>query len=304
MSIYIIKYFCILVQKDTILSFFLSFFLSLMLAAQCGLPLLWGIPQSNVFQSKKEDTIVRLHISHVRCSVGLHSMCVVCVVFSMTDGEKHGCKTKNCYTKNNFKVDFDYEVDENDDLSVLKCKVCTTYLGEIRKEARIRNIRGNVLDGILNYTDGVKYIHKGNFDKHVKSGSLHSWAKSTYANAATGSTTEEPQVLLEHNQTTINDAIESSARRNYEKLVRTALHIALKEKPYSDFPHLIDLQKSNGLKFLQGKTHRKTRAELIECLADVLRSDLKEILQNANFYFHSLMGRSLKRRILKRNFYM
>ena len=78
--------------------------------------------------------------------------------------------------------------------------------------------------------------------------------------------------------------IESSARRNYEKLVRTALHIALKEKPYSDFPHLIDLQKSNGLKFLQGKTHRKTRAELIECLADVLKSDLKEILQNANFY--------------------
>ena len=169
-------------------------------------------------------------------------------------------------------------------MSVLTCKVCTTYLGEIRKEAWIRNICGNVLDGILNYTDGVKYIHKSNFDKHFKSGPLHSWAKSTYANAATGSTTEEPQVLLEHNQTTINDTIESSARGNYEKLVRTVLHIALKEKPYSDFSHLIDLQKSNGLKFLQCKTRRKTCAELIECLADVVSSDLKEILHNANFY--------------------
>ena len=169
-------------------------------------------------------------------------------------------------------------------MSVLKCKVCTTYLGEIRKEARKRNIRGNVLDGILNYTDGVKYIQKGNFDKHIKSGSLHSWAKSAYANAATGSTTEEPQVFLGRNQATINDTIESSARGNYKKLVRTALHITLKEKPYSDFPHLTDLQKSNGLKFLQGKTHRKTCAEPIECLADVLRSDLKEILHNANFY--------------------
>ena len=47
---------------------------------------------------------------------------------------------------------------------------------------------------------------------------------------------------------------------------------------------MIDLQKSNGLKFLQGKTHRKTCAELIECLADVVRSDLKGILHNANFY--------------------
>ena len=91
-------------------------------------------------------------------------------------------------------------------------------------------------------------------------------------------------MLLECNQTTINDTIESSARGNHEKLVRTALHIALKEKPYSDFPHLIDLQKSNGLKFLQGKIHRKTCAELIKCLADVVRSDLKEILHNANFY--------------------
>ena len=132
--------------------------------------------------------------------------------------------------------------------------------------------------------DILKYIHKGNSDKHVKSGSLHSRAKNTYANAATGSTTEEPQVLLERNQTTINDTIESSARGNYKKLVRTALHIALKEKPYSNFPHLIDLQKSNGLKFLQGKTHRNTCAELIKCLADVVRSDLKEILHNANFY--------------------
>ena len=119
--------------------------------------------------------------------------------------------TRKTFFKWQNSADFDYEADENNDLSVLKCKVCTTYIGEIRKEARIRNIRGNVLDGILNYTDGVKYIHKGNFHKHVKSGSLRSWAKSIYANTAIGSTTEEPQVFLEHNQTTINDTIESSA---------------------------------------------------------------------------------------------
>ena len=50
--------------------------------------------------------------------------------------------TQKTFLKWQHVADFDYEVDENDDLSVLKCKVCTTYLGEIRKEARIMNIYG------------------------------------------------------------------------------------------------------------------------------------------------------------------
>ena len=66
------------------------------------------------------------------------------------------------------KDDFDFEVDDNNNLILLKCKICTLHLTEIRKEARRRNICGPVLDSILNYTEGVQYIYKANLDKNCK----------------------------------------------------------------------------------------------------------------------------------------
>ena len=55
-------------------------------------------------------------------------------------------------------------------------------MAEIRNEALRRNLRGNVLDGVKNYVDGVLYIHKSNFDKHIKAQSLHDWAKRKFRN--------------------------------------------------------------------------------------------------------------------------
>ena len=52
-------------------------------------------------------------------------------------------------------------------------------------------------------------------------------------------------------------------KENYRRLFVTALHIAMTEKPLSDFPNLIDLQKKNGLKFFEGKTYDKARATFI-----------------------------------------
>ena len=183
--------------------------------------------------------------------------------------------------------EFEYEMDEvSEDLTLLKCKICSVNYAEIRKEAKRRNLCGNILDGILNYTDGVRYIHKANFDKHVKSGSLHDWAKKNFVTINKSNNSAEPHVQLsvDPSQTTIFSSIGKAAQENYTNLIRTALHIALKEKPYSDFSGLIDLQRSNGLKFLEGKIHRKACAEFIECLAKVVRNDLREILNNSNFY--------------------
>ena len=63
-------------------------------------------------------------------------------------------------------------------------------------------------------------------------------------------------------------------------LVLTALHIACKKKSYSEFADMDDLQKSNGMKFLEGKTHRK----MCEFITEVIRSNLKKVLLNANFF--------------------
>ena len=75
-------------------------------------------------------------------------------------------------------------------------------------------------------------------------------------------------------------------------MIVTALHITLNERPLSDFPDLINLQKRNGLKFLKGKSHEKACAEFIDLLAEVIRSDIKNILSSARFFFSIAMDGS------------
>ena len=57
------------------------------------------------------------------------------------------------------------------------CKICTQYLQQILVEARVRDLRGSVVDSLLRYGDGVTLAHKGNIKKHTKSGGVHDWAK-------------------------------------------------------------------------------------------------------------------------------
>ena len=193
-----------------------------------------------------------------------------------SSSSKRNSVKKTTFLKWSKNEDFDYEVDDDDYLTILKCKICTIHLAAIRQEAKTRGIRGTALKSLLTYTEGVSYIHKSNFDKHVKSGSLHDFAR-TLAGSASSS------ARLPKDQTTIEDSCSKSNNQLYSRLMRTALHIAMKEKPYADFPGLIDLQRSNGLKMMAGKSHNKACAEFIENLAAVVRNDLKEMLKTSNF---------------------
>ena len=129
----------------------------------------------------------------------------------------------------------------------------------------------------MKYADGISYAHKGNVDKHVKSGGLHAWAKKKFQ----GNITEQPKnvPVVEKNQRTFQDTIQAPSKvENYRTLFVTALHIAMKEKPTSDFEDLIELQQKKGLKFLQGKLHEKACAEFIDVLPDTLKKGIKLIL--------------------------
>ena len=113
--------------------------------------------------------------------------------------------------------DFDFKVDNNNDLiTFLICKIWTVHLTEIRREARKHNICGPVLHCILNYTDGVQYIHKANFDKHCKAGSLYTWAKKTFQKDQNQPTTSKQTVpiTLETNQHTIFLSVRNTATDN------------------------------------------------------------------------------------------
>ena len=56
------------------------------------------------------------------------------------------------------------------------------------------------------------------------------------------------------------------------------------------FLDLIKLQQSNGLKFVTGKSHRKACAQFIEVFANVIRADIKNILQTSNFFLSLFHG--------------
>ena len=61
----------------------------------------------------------------------------------------------------------------------LHCKICSEHIEAIRLEsARRGGTRGAAFKNLLSYVDGVDSAHKGNLVKHVKSGSLHAWAKA------------------------------------------------------------------------------------------------------------------------------
>ena len=193
--------------------------------------------------------------------------------------------------------DFDFDVDINNDLTFLKCKICTVHLAEIRREERKHNIREPVLDGILNYTDSVHYIHNANFHKYYKAGSLQGWAKKTFKKDQNQPRTSQQTtpITLETNQQTIFLSVGNTAKDNYTRLIRTALHIAIKEKHFSDFPDLIKLQQSTGLKFVTSKTHKKACAQFIEILANVIRADINNILQTSNFFLSIFDGSQPKK---------
>ena len=82
--------------------------------------------------------------------------------------KKKDTVSKNPFIKWDGYEDFDAEFDDDGDVILLKCKICTVNINEIRKEAKTRNIRGNVLQGLLNFVDGVKGAHIGNFMRHLK----------------------------------------------------------------------------------------------------------------------------------------
>lgn len=78
----------------------------------------------------------------------------------------------------------------------------------------------------------------------------------------------------------------------YRRLFVTALHVVLSERPLSDFPDLIDLQKKNGLKFFSegGKSHDKACAQFIQFLADSMLEDLRQIMKNVAFFSLTMDG--------------
>lgn len=199
-------------------------------------------------------------------------------------------KTKEAVTRRTFekwwfKKDFNAEFDDSGLVIKLTCIVCVENLAAIYREARLRSIRGTALKSIQHYADGITYVHKANIERHVKSGSLHDWAKKLQKSSELSSELKaNVPTPCEKNQPTINTVIEKNVKEHYIHAFNTALYLAKEEKPYSDFPELISLQRQNGVSFLNGKDSEITCREFISYISDAMRLDIKRILTLCNFF--------------------
>lgn len=144
----------------------------------------------------------------------------------------------------------------------------------------------------MKYVDGVTYVHKGNVEKHIRSGSLHQWAKDKFSKKESASSVEgetqgrpKPQ-----SQTTLTRCVTESVKKNYTRLFNTAFSLVMAEKPFADFPFAIKMQKRNGLDFLAGKDDEHSCSIFVHFLAEALRSDIKSILPLANFFAGEMDG--------------
>ena len=55
--------------------------------------------------------------------------------------KKKDTVSKKTFMKWDGSEDFDIEIDENQDVLEVRCKICTTYLHDIRREAKSRDIK-------------------------------------------------------------------------------------------------------------------------------------------------------------------
>ncbi|KAK6171748.1 hypothetical protein SNE40_018183 [Patella caerulea] len=214
-----------------------------------------------------------------------------------------------------FHGDFNFEVNEENKIRQLTCKICTYNIAGIRREAKRRGISGTVLNGIINYVDGVTYIHKSNVSRHVASGSLHDWAKrrqhilqnedktdkitdtvhdeSTVKssvcilNKTSTLTTVRPTVTSSStcaSSSTISQLFDKTNKVHHKNHFNTALAVVMRERPMSDYMDLIELQKKNGLQFMTAQNNSHSCREFIKYLALAIREDITKLLGYANFF--------------------
>ena len=81
--------------------------------------------------------------------------------------EQRGSVSLKSFTKWPFKDDFEIRVEQGQ-VVWAKCKFCSVILRETYiNEAKRRGLKGKALGGTVRYSDGVTYIHRTNFAKHV-----------------------------------------------------------------------------------------------------------------------------------------
>ena len=97
-------------------------------------------------------------------------------------------------------------------------------------------VRRPFVEAILKYVDGVTevftYAHKGNVEKHNRSGSLHQWAKDKFFNKDSSGTQSQAKPQSP-NTLTRNRCVSEPAKKKYSRLFNSTFLPVRAEKPFA-----------------------------------------------------------------------
>ena len=161
------------------------------------------------------------------------------------------------------ELNIDLDFDATDDLvTQITCKTCKLFAPP--------NMSSNFITG--NST-----VKRESVNFHVKS-SMHDRAVS--AKAAHGRKLKNEPSDIEKGF----KKMDLSTSLKMTKLFRTAYYIAQSERPFSDFPALVELQDMNGLSL--GDTYHTDKAarNFVEHIGGVYFDNVKGLIHNADYF--------------------
>ena len=156
---------------------------------------------------------------------------------------------------------------------MLKCKMCIKY------EERITSIRGFSRNLIV----GMSFVEKDSLEKHIK-GDPHKYAANLFNKQSMGASSFGDKIIK---SSPIGHGLTKMATRNkkvLENCFNSAYYLAKKERPYSDFPDLIELHKKNGVKYHGSYQNEQAAANFVDNCGEVLKESFVEDLLRANYY--------------------
>lgn len=162
------------------------------------------------------------------------------------------------------KIDWlEFTVDDADQtlVSTMHCSVCKNYAS----------------DKMGNFVQGTSNIKQESVRYHFKSESRRKAieTKTVKERAAKNVLNPIEEGMMK---------MEKSVFERMEKLFRTAFFVAIKERPFTDFPSLLELQEANGVNLGETYCNSKSCKLFIDQIAGEKQDNLKDLLNHSDYF--------------------
>ena len=193
---------------------------------------------------------------------------------------------ENTFKKWPWFEEFVYDLDDEGLITNVRCLVCSEYWEAIDRRAVEKGVKGPARIALKSYVDGVPIAHKSSMNKHVE-GTMHCYGKQLKAeNDKTMTDNPSTEKVTSPNMPglqSVKNVLDATSTETYKRIVRSVLYIVRSNGSLRSLENLVNLQKENGLKFLQGKVSKQACKEFMKILARIVRSDITKILDSAKF---------------------